>query len=301
MADTYPRSAGDQISYGYRQLPSAGPAGGPDLKTVVCAGVGIFLGILVGTSVADGSWRSFNPMAQHHSAQVSSNNPGSANRTVTKPAPTPPPQTLAMKQASSQPSSDQKITAATASVTPASVASLSAAPKTASPTSAAPAPVASASVASAASPILKVSVTQRASAIHKHRLIHSVAFWKRYLARRKAHSRHRMHVPIKTPAVAKLSTTLQALKPADPSVPPAFNRQSAFTVQGEVTVASYDPSAGTIDTYEGETFALDETAGAIGAIPWGGAVPNVQYTCDQFRNCTLTRDGRVVLNAKRTK
>jgi hypothetical protein len=110
-----------------------------------------------------------------------------------------------------------------------------------------------------------------------------------------------LHVPFDVPVTADFPSSLLALKPADDSGATAFMSPSAFTVQGEVTVASYDASAGTFDTYEGETFALDKTAGTIGAILWNASVPGIQYTCDQFKNCTLTRDGRVVLNAKRTK
>jgi hypothetical protein len=76
---------------------------------------------------------------------------------------------------------------------------------------------------------------------------------------------------------------------------------SAFTVHGEVTVSSYDSTAGIIETYEGETFALDQTQSTSGTVPWDDYVPNIHYQCDQFGNCTLNRGGGVVLNAKRTR
>jgi len=76
---------------------------------------------------------------------------------------------------------------------------------------------------------------------------------------------------------------------------------SAFTVHGEVTVSNYDSTAGIIETYEGETFALDETQSASGTVPWDDYVPNIHYRCDQFGSCTLNHGGGVVLNAKRTR
>jgi hypothetical protein len=110
-----------------------------------------------------------------------------------------------------------------------------------------------------------------------------------------------LHVPGTAPAIAKLSPTVEALKPANAAGPVDYSIPSAFTVQGEVTVASYDPAAGTIDTYEGESFSLNNAAGASGTATWDDNASNVHYSCDQFWKCTLTQDGRSILNAKRTK
>jgi hypothetical protein len=187
---------------------------------------------------------------------------------------------LALKQGSQQLSVDQKLPA----TQPAAQVS---APQAA----AAPKP----------SPILNVSAAQLASATQQHQLLHKAVLKKKHSFRHRAHFRHRLHVPLNVPFTANSPYSLLALKPPDDSGATAFMSPSAFTVQGEVTVASYDDSAGTFDTYEGETFALDKTASTIGAMLLNSSVPGIQYTCDQFKNCTLTRDGRVVLNAKRTK
>jgi hypothetical protein len=80
----------------------------------------------------------------------------------------------------------------------------------------------------------------------------------------------------------------------------AYAIPSAFTVQGDATVASYDASAGIMQTYEGEAFAFDKTASADGANPGDEFVSNIHYRCDQFWNCTL-RAGGAVLKAKRTR
>ena len=74
-----------------------------------------------------------------------------------------------------------------------------------------------------------------------------------------------------------------------PPVQPVIS--SAFTVEGEVTVSSYDSSAGVIDTYEGETFALDKTLTASNAIHGDDIPSSLHYRCDQFGNCTLYSAG----------
>jgi hypothetical protein len=84
-----------------------------------------------------------------------------------------------------------------------------------------------------------------------------------------------------------------------PPVQPVIS--SAFTVEGEVTVSSYDSSAGVIDTYEGETFALDKTLTASNAIHGDDIPSSLHYRCDQFRNCSLVMDGQYVPNVRRTR
>lgn len=105
----------------------------------------------------------------------------------------------------------------------------------------------------------------------------------------------------KTAVSAELPSSVPALKSSDAAEPSGFTILSAFTVQGDVTVASYDATAGIIETYEGETFALDKTQSASGALPWDDYVPNIHYRCDQFGNCTLNRGGQMVIKAKRTR
>jgi hypothetical protein len=71
-----------------------------------------------------------------------------------------------------------------------------------------------------------------------------------------------------------------------------------FTVEGDVTVADYDASEGSIETHEGKTFVLDRAAGDSDTAPWQEYRANLHYRCDQSGNCTLFRDGVVVPNAK---
>jgi hypothetical protein len=86
----------------------------------------------------------------------------------------------------------------------------------------------------------------------------------------------------------------------DAPKPEPIDESFFFTVSGNATVANYDVSAGMIETDEGETFALDKPA--IGStVSWLDYPSDVQYRCDQSWNCTLFRNGGVVLSARRTR
>jgi hypothetical protein len=74
-----------------------------------------------------------------------------------------------------------------------------------------------------------------------------------------------------------------------------------FSVEGDVTVASYDVSLRQIDTYEGETFALNQIASLSDMTPFDAYPASLHYRCDQSWNCTLFRDGSTIFSAKRTK
>jgi hypothetical protein len=303
MADTHQRSAAVQASYGYRQLPGGGATGGPDLKTVVCVGVGVFFGILVGTTIADGSWRSLNPLVQRHTAvQVSSNNPVPVNHPVAKTAQTSPLQLQASKQGSPQP-----VVAGQPATTPSSLAPQTpvAQVRQPAPTQSQVAPQApvtqQVSGAQQFSSVQRASATQRVPATHKRRLLHKVAARKRHFGRRKGHIRHRLHAVRKTEVAAGLASNVPVPESSAAAIASVSTIPSAFTVRGEVTVASYDATAGIVETYEGETFALDKTQTASGAVPWDEYVPNIHYSCDQFGNCTLNRGGQSLLKAKRTR
>jgi hypothetical protein len=71
-------------------------------------------------------------------------------------------------------------------------------------------------------------------------------------------------------------------------------------VEGELTVSAYDASTGTIETYEGEAFALPAAASAGSEIHGEDLSQNIHYRCDPYNRCTLIA-GQSVLNAKRTR
>jgi len=287
MAETFRRGVGDQITLGYRQLPSVGSEG-PDLKTMVYAGLGIALGILVGTVMADGSWRTMNPLAQHRIVQASSSGSGSADRPAAKAAQAPPLQAQSKPQESphSSPAPQSPAVLASADRKAPAVHAASVTRNTSG--------TREASITREAIGARSAPGTRRVSAVHRRRQVHGMASWKRHLGRHRALRRHRLRPPRKSAIAAALFPTGQALKPDDGST------VSAFTVEGELTVSAYNASTGTIETYEGEAFALPGAASAGGGIQGEDLSNNIHYRCDQFGSCTL-KAGQFVLKANRTK
>ncbi len=295
MSDTFRRVAGDQATYGYRQLPSAGSEG-PDLKTLVYAGIGVALGIMVGTVMADRSWRSLIPPAQHQLVQASSSGSGSVDRPAAKVVQTleakvqqkPPQQAQQRAQTGPAPSTVQK----TPAIQPSVAANAPAVRKAAVTRKESVAR--QASVVHIASGARSVPGTHRASAAHRRRPVRRSAAWKRHFARHGALRRHRLRGSRKAAITGASPPIDQALKPDVWSTP------FVFTVEGELTVSAYDALTGTIETYEGETFALRQAAGASSGIQGESLSPNIHYKCNQFGSCTLIA-GQFVLNANRTR
>ena len=90
MAEAFQRTHSDRTTYGYRQLPGAGGSGGPELKTLVIAGMGAALGIIVGTILAGSSIRGMNPGPSLHSVQAGSIASATVTPPVAKPVQPPP-------------------------------------------------------------------------------------------------------------------------------------------------------------------------------------------------------------------
>jgi hypothetical protein len=104
-------------------------------------------------------------------------------------------------------------------------------------------------------------------------------------------------LPAELPVLDPVSRPKLAEAPAPKPVQAPF----FFSVEGSVSVANYDASTGIVDTYEGETFALDKKASEGVTVSWLEYPADVHYRCDQFWNCTLFHAGVLVVNAKRTK
>jgi hypothetical protein len=253
MVEGFQRTHTDRTTYGYRQLPGSGSAGGPELKTLVIAGLGAALGIIVGTILAGNSIRGTNPGPSLHSVQAGSIASALVAPPAAKPVKAPP-----VDQPVAQPGSR------VASVGQNSI------------------PV----KASAAKPVT-VSLDYRA--------VHSLTTRKRHLARHWHHPRRRPHssllasIPAGAPPVLDVPKSDESAKPF------------VFTVEGDVSLANFDALSKTIDTYEGESFALNQAPSGSSDIAWQDNVPNIHYRCDQSGNCDLVRAGQAFLNSKRTR
>lgn len=303
--ETYKRAVGETVNQGYRQLSSVGNTHGPELKSIVFAGVGIAMGILTGTFAADGSLRisekfSFQPVVHAvASKDVELTHPvaKTANAAAhNTPAP-PPAVTAPIQQAAGQRE------AAPGTTAPAHV-QLAALPSTPVPV---PTAVTRASLSSNPSPVGSVSsvhnatglnrepAAQHAVYLQKHRTGRRLAAWRRHLSRKAALTRHRVELPSRA-EIAELSpSSREVLTLAEPVT------NSAFTVEGEVSIASYNSSEGVIDTYEGETFALDKTLTASNALSADDVPSSLHYRCDQFQNCSVILDGQSMSNVRRTR
>ena len=100
--------------------------------------------------------------------------------------------------------------------------------------------------------------------------------------------------------MAALKTGLKtvALSPVVDPKPAAAKERSGFSVQGSLKEAAYDPFTGTIQTYEGEQFAVDQPGSEPNSlIAWQQYPADFHYQCDESGSCSLFRSG-VVLNAR---
>jgi hypothetical protein len=157
-----------------------------------------------------------------------------------------------------------------------------------------------------ASDVRKASGTRKASvarsvpgahrvlASHRRRPVHGLAARRRHFARRSALRRHRLRAPGKAAIRSALPPADRAFKHDDLATP------FAFMVEGELTLSGYDALTGTIETYEGETFALHKAESASSDLHSEGFSPNIHYRCDPLGSCTLIA-GQFVLNAQRTR
>jgi hypothetical protein len=75
-------------------------------------------------------------------------------------------------------------------------------------------------------------------------------------------------------------------------------KPSGFYSEGDLTVADYDATAGTIQTDDGRTFALGTTVSASNATPWEDYRANVHYRCGQDGSCVLVRAGVIASSAR---
>lgn len=269
METAYQRIPGEQTTQGYRPLPGVGRSRGTDLNTTIYAGIGIAMGIVAGTLLAGGPWGRTNPNPSSQSAQVSVQVAGPAARPANQAASIPP----------AKPSEAAEGGAQTAGASLPQLAA-SALPQLAS-------------VQQPARAVTPVALT--GTLLHKHRPVHRLVSGRRTLGRRHGHGRHRLHLPLKTTAGTEVAASAKPANAADTL------GIFGFTVEGSQTVAGYDSPAATIQTYEGESFALDKAASDTTAVSWLEYPADIHYLCDQSGNCTLQRAGVVASNVRRTR
>ena len=75
-------------------------------------------------------------------------------------------------------------------------------------------------------------------------------------------------------------------------------KSPGFYSEGDLRVADYDATTGTIQTSDGRTFVLGTTVRVSNATSWDDNNSSIHYRCDQEGTCTLQRPGAVAPNAK---
>ena len=75
-------------------------------------------------------------------------------------------------------------------------------------------------------------------------------------------------------------------------------KPSGVYTEGDFTVADYDAKVGTIESSDGRTFVVGITIVAGNASSWGDYRPNVHYRCSQTGSCMLSGPGMVAPNAR---
>ena len=78
----------------------------------------------------------------------------------------------------------------------------------------------------------------------------------------------------------------------------AAAKPAALYTEGDLTVADFDSTDGTLETSDGRTFVLGTTVAASYATSWDSYRSLVHYRCDQAGSCVLMRAGAVAPNAR---
>jgi hypothetical protein len=88
-----------------------------------------------------------------------------------------------------------------------------------------------------------------------------------------------------------------ALDTAQPGLDAAAKPAALYT-EGDLTVADFDATDGTLQASDGRTFVLGTTVAASYATSWDSYHSLVHYRCDQAGSCVLMRAGAVAPNAR---
>jgi hypothetical protein len=88
-----------------------------------------------------------------------------------------------------------------------------------------------------------------------------------------------------------------ALDPILSSLDDAAKPASRY-IEGDLTIAAYDATTGTVQASDGRTFILGTTVAANNAASWDQYRSGVHYRCDQSGSCLLMRAGAVAPSAR---
>ena len=256
------------------ELPALQPALRRSLVPLLYAGIGVALGTLTGLSLTLIGAPSDNSSAFYAATTTSVTSPAT---TVRLNAPSTP-------NVVSQPASVVQVADAIKSSPDAGdSASINSAVRTAQPDCSDQADCAPESrVAPARTPAVEehaAPVRARQKERQPHSLIHPFARQAR-------------------PVLASLDQTAPVEMDDPPSDQDQVDQTSQFYTEGDLTVADYDATDGTIQTSDGRTFVIGTTVTMSNAASWDDYRSSVHYRCGENGSCMLERAGVVAPNAR---
>jgi hypothetical protein len=146
----------------------------------------------------------------------------------------------------------------------------------------------------AAATVSLVKISEPAAHKHGHKKhgLRKLLSWKKTDKDHKAQKRM-AYVSPKTQAPAKDAEAAPADQPTALELATAAAAKGPFYlgIQGDVTVANYNATTGTVQTYEGETYQLATNSASTNSIAWQDYPFNVHYRCDGGGNCMLSHGG----------
>jgi hypothetical protein len=121
------------------------------------------------------------------------------------------------------------------------------------------------------------------------------------LAGKEWHVAKPIAIPVARPVRQSLASTTAAAPTAldgGQSGLDAAAKPAALYTEGDLTVADFDATDGTLQASDGRTFVLGTTVAASYATSWDSYHSLVHYRCDQSGSCVLMRAGAVAPNAR---
>jgi hypothetical protein len=78
----------------------------------------------------------------------------------------------------------------------------------------------------------------------------------------------------------------------------SVSKPAGMMIEGDLTVADFDASTGTVETREGKSFSVNEAGSDGNTLAWQDYAGHVHYRCTQSGSCTLAGSGVTASGAK---
>jgi hypothetical protein len=92
-----------------------------------------------------------------------------------------------------------------------------------------------------------------------------------------------------SPAVSTLEAPVAAAMAVStvPASTESVSKPAAMVIEGDLTVADFDATTGTVETREGRNFSINQAGSDGNTLAWQDYAGNVHYKCTQGGSCTL--------------